>query len=62
MKDELYGVMKELKDIDRFKGVFIDEHGNLAWNNRIDICKDSLYIYSKKIETLSMMSDATKCG
>lgn len=53
------GVFTVLKDIKKFHEAFIDDRGNLAWdidstldsdthwNNRIDLCKDSLYIYSE---------------
>jgi len=58
MSDKLFGVFEILKDKDKFNEVFIDEHGNIAWdkdktveskavwNNRIDICKDSLFMAS----------------
>jgi hypothetical protein len=58
MSDDLYGVFEILKDKNKFKEVFIDEHGNIAWdidksidsnihwNNRIDLCKDAVYINS----------------
>lgn len=58
MRDELVGVFSILKNVDKFKEVFIDENGNIAWdkdnmvdsnlvwNNRIDICKDSVYMNS----------------
>jgi len=61
MNDKLYGVFEILKDISKFKEVFIDEYGNIAWdidktldsnvhwNNRIDLCKDSVYLNSKPI-------------
>jgi hypothetical protein len=61
MKDCLFGVFEILKDINKFKEVFIDDHGNIAWNkdnnidssidwnNRIDICKDSIYLESKLV-------------
>ena len=61
MTDNLFGVFKILKDLNKFNEVFIDESGNVAWdrntsidsntfwNNRIDICKDSIYINSKPI-------------
>jgi len=54
MSGKLFGVFEILKD----KEVFIDEHSNIAWdkdkavdskvvwNNRIDICKDSLFMAS----------------
>lgn len=58
MSNNLYGVFDILKDKNKFKEVFIDESGNIAWdkdksvdssivwNNRIDICKDSIYMDS----------------
>ncbi|KRQ87624.1 hypothetical protein ABG79_00425 [Caloramator mitchellensis] len=63
MSDKLYGVFEFLRDINNFKRVFIDESGNIAWdknpnldssvnwNNRIDICNDSIYIHSKPINS-----------
>ncbi|MBC2579417.1 DUF2442 domain-containing protein [Clostridium sp. DJ247] len=61
MKDKLFGVFEILKDLNKFKEVFIDESGNVAWdrdtnidsnvvwNNRIDICKNSIYLNSKPV-------------
>ena len=58
MQKELEGVFSVLKDKKRFQSVFIDEFGNVAWDiedavdsnehwgNRIDICKDALYMNS----------------
>jgi len=58
MLDKLFGVFESLKDIEKFKQVFVDESGNIAWDkdnsvdsnvvwsNRIDICKDSIYLNS----------------
>ena len=58
MENELNGVFSILKDKEKFQMVFIDEFGNAAWNiddsvdskehweNRIDICKDALYMDS----------------
>lgn len=58
MSGSLFGVFELLNDIDKFKEVFLDESGNIAWdidknldsnvawNNRIDICKDSVYMDS----------------
>ncbi len=58
MENELDGVFSVLKDKEKFRSVFIDEFGNAAWNiddsvdskeqweNRIDICKDALYMDS----------------
>lgn len=63
MKDSLFGVFEILKDINKFKEAFIDDNGNIAWdkdnnidsnvewNNRIDICKDSIYLESRLIAT-----------
>lgn len=61
MSDKLHGIMSVLKSESKFKEVFVDEFGNVAWdidtnvdssihwNNRIDLCKDALYMDSKKI-------------
>ena len=58
MINELYGIFVVLKDIKKFESVFIDEVGNVAWDidenvdssihwqNRIDLCKDMLYLES----------------
>lgn len=58
MKNKLDGVFSILQNPDKFRSVFIDEFGNAAWdidetidssvhwNNRIDICKDALYMDS----------------
>ena len=58
MKEELVGTLSILKDKTKFQTVFIDEFGNAAWDidptidskecweNRIDICKDALYMDS----------------
>ena len=60
MSEKLHGVMAVLKSESKFKEVFVDEFGNVAWdidknvdssihwNNRIDLCKDALYMDSKK--------------
>ena len=65
MKDSLFGVFEILKDVNKFKEAFIDEHGNIAWdrdnsidssihwNNRIDICKDAIYVESKIVASAS---------
>ena len=62
MHDQLQGVFEVLEDKNKFNTVFIDEFGNAAWdidenvdsavcwNNRIDICKDALYLDSRIIE------------
>lgn len=62
MSGMLYGVFKVLQDKTKFKEVFIDEFGNIAWdvdknidssinwNNRIDLCADSVYLESNPIE------------
>ncbi|HKM02235.1 MAG: DUF2442 domain-containing protein [Tissierellia bacterium] len=61
MNGMLYGVFEVLKDKGKFKEVFIDEFGNIAWdidkdvdsnihwNNRIDLCSDSVYLESKPV-------------
>lgn len=61
MSEMLYGVFEVLKDKAKFKKVFLDEYGNIAWdmdanvdsnihwNNRIDLCKDSVYLASKPL-------------
>lgn len=58
MSDKLTGVFEILKDKFKFDMVFLDEVGNIAWdgdinidssvvwNNRIDLCSDSVYIDS----------------
>ena len=58
------GVFKILKDKNKFKEVYLDSSGviswdrdnsvdsNLVWNNKLDICPDSCYIYSKPINNL----------
>ncbi len=58
MQKELKGVFAVLKDKNKFHSVFIDEFGNVAWDiddsvdsnkcweNRIDMCKDALYMDS----------------
>lgn len=62
MKPKLKGIMKPFCDIKRFQEVFLDENGsvcwdidpnvdsNIVWNNRIDFCPDSIYIYSTPVE------------
>jgi len=59
MGDNLTGVLTILKDISKFKEVFIDENGNIAWDidknvdsnvvytNRIDLSADNAYIYGR---------------
>ncbi len=58
LENKLEGVFSILKDKEKFQSVFIDEFGNVAWDiddsvdskthweNRIDICKDALYMDS----------------
>ena len=58
MSDKLTGVFEILKDKSKFNMVFLDEVGNIAWdrdlsidsskiwNNRIDLCSDSVYMDS----------------
>src|SRR6056297_3151462 len=60
MNDKLYGVFDILKN--KFREVFLDEYGNIAWdidktldssvhwNNRSDLCKDSVYLNSKPLK------------
>lgn len=62
MENELNGIFVVLKDKEKFKSVFVDEFGNVAWNiddsvdslthweNRIDICKDALYMDSVPVK------------
>ena len=61
MGDKLTGVFAVLKNPEKFNSVFLDEVGNVAWNidetvdsekhweNRIDLCKDALYLESDPI-------------
>ena len=61
MNDMLFGVFEVLKDRAKFKKVFLDEYGNIAWdidenidssihwNNRIDLCVNSVYLESKPL-------------
>lgn len=58
LENKLEGVFSILKNKEKFQSVFIDEFGNVAWDlddsvdskehweNRIDICKDALYMDS----------------
>ena len=58
MAENLYGVFEVLQNKEKFKAVFVDERGNIAWDidqnvdsninwtNRIDICKDAVYMDS----------------
>ena len=58
MQDKLQGVFSVLQNQTKFQKVFLDEFGNVAWdidetvdssvhwNNRIDLCKDALYLDS----------------
>lgn len=62
MEKELNGIFSVLRERSKFEKVFIDEFGNAAWdidetvdsskhwNNRIDICKDALYMDSKPMK------------
>lgn len=62
MHGQMQGVFEVLEDKSKFDTVFIDEFGNAAWeidekvnsavcwNNRIDICKDALYLDSQSIQ------------
>lgn len=61
MANELNGVFSVLRDKKKFQTAFLDEFGNVAWdidsaidstihwNNRINLCKDALYMDSKPI-------------
>lgn len=61
MQNELDGIFAVLKDKNKFQSAFIDEFGNVAWDidnavdskehwgNRIDMCKDALYMDSVPI-------------
>jgi len=61
IKDKLTGILSVLLDADKFRCVFIDENGNIAWDiddgisssvnwgNRIDLCADAAYVYSTPI-------------
>ena len=65
MSESLFGVFRILEDKQKFNEVFIDEYGNIAWDidkeidssdhwdNRIDLCKDSIYMSSIPIESIS---------
>lgn len=62
MRDELEGVFTVLRDKSKFQTAFLDEFGNVAWNidestdsgekwtNRIDLCKDALYLNSVPVK------------
>lgn len=73
MADMLQGVFEILKDPQKFNSVFIDEVGNIAWdidpekdssvcwNNRIDICKDALYLDSEPLpDEIKAMKETEK--
>lgn len=62
MKDLIHkGVFKILEDKSKFKEVYLDDMGavswdkdssvdsNVVWDNKIDMCPDSCYIYSKPL-------------
>ena len=62
MSNYLFGMFEVKKKKNKFKEVFIDQSGNIAWdidkhidssihwNNRIDLCKDAVYIESKPLD------------
>ena len=62
MSENLFGVFDILKDKEKFKEAFIDEFGNIAWewdknvdsnkvwNNKIEVCKDAVYMDSKPLK------------
>ncbi len=61
LQGKLEGVCAHLRNPEIFNRVFIDDVGSIAWDidpaidssvmwsNRIDICADAAYIYSKQI-------------
>ena len=62
MKDLIHkGVFRILEDKSKFKEVYLDDMGavswdkdssvdsNVVWDNKIDMCPDSCYIYSKPL-------------
>lgn len=61
VRPNLRGIMEPFNDIKRFKSVYLDEDGavcwdidpqkdsKINWNNKIDLCPDSIYIYSVPI-------------
>ena len=61
MGDNLTGVYAVLRNPEKFNSVFLDEVGNVAWDidekidstqhweNRIDLCKDALYLESEPV-------------
>ena len=38
------GVFALWNDYARFEQVYIGEHGQIAWNDEIDLCPDALYL------------------
>lgn len=62
MADKLTGIFSVLKAPQKFNSVFLDEVGNVAWDidekidstqhweNRIDLCKDALYLESEPVD------------
>ena len=62
MREELDGIFVVLRDKTKFQSVFLDEFGNVAWDvddsidseehweNRIDMCKDALYMNSIPVD------------
>ena len=48
------GVFALWEDYRAFEGVYIGEHGEIAWNKEIDLCPDSLYMQlsGKKAEEI----------
>jgi len=62
MKEELKGdVFKPIQELSKFKNVFLDENGcvawdidpdvdsDIVWNNRINLCPDSCYLQSMEL-------------
>ncbi len=38
------GIFKPLADESMFKKVYIGKHGEIAWNDDLEICPDSIYL------------------
>jgi len=72
MRDDMKGVLEILKDLEKFREVFIDEFGCIAWDidpmvdsathhdNRIDLCTDEVYMYSEPWGLKLGMNDREK--
>ena len=53
MSRNLFGVFEVLKDIDKFKEVFIDESGNIAWD--VDKNLDSAVVWNNRSKDSAYM-------